>query len=168
MGTPQDEALFGRWLRRRRRVADLTQKALARRVGCSAATIRKIEADERHPSRGLALALARALGVPEAERAAFVRFARHGWADRPPDAARASDVDRPWAVPARTTPAATPPAAAARALAERGQQERADAERGRAVTLLSGLAAQLPTEELRTSFAGVQRQLLSARADRVG
>jgi hypothetical protein len=46
--SPQDEALFGRWLRKRRKALDLTQKLLARRVGCSPSTIRKLEADVRH------------------------------------------------------------------------------------------------------------------------
>ncbi len=96
MDSPLGEALFGGWLRRRRRALDLTQKALARRVGCSAAFIRKLEADERHPSRSIALELASALGVPAGERAAFVRFARGGWADRPPSAASLPDLERPW------------------------------------------------------------------------
>lgn len=95
MDSSQEEVLFGRWLRRRRRRLDLTQKALARRVGYSAATIRKVEADARHPSRELARLLGRALGVPRAEMAAFVRFARTGWADRPPDGPRPPH-DRPW------------------------------------------------------------------------
>jgi transcriptional regulator with XRE-family HTH domain len=38
------EPLFGHWLRRRRKALDLSQKELARRVDCSPATIRKIEA----------------------------------------------------------------------------------------------------------------------------
>lgn len=95
MDSPQDGALFGAWLRRRRKGLDLTQKALARRVGCSAATIRKLEADERKPSRGTAKALAAALGVSGEEHDAFIRFARAGWADVPPVGAQ-SDGDRPW------------------------------------------------------------------------
>jgi len=45
------EPSFGRWLQRRRKALDLTQEALARRVACAAETLRKIEADVRHPSR---------------------------------------------------------------------------------------------------------------------
>ena len=97
MDTPSEDALFGPWLRRRRKVLDLTQKELARRVGCSPATIRKVEADDRHPSRHLARVLAGVLGVPEPELEAFVRFARGGWADRPPTSA-VPDFDRPWLV----------------------------------------------------------------------
>ncbi|MEJ2359301.1 MAG: AAA family ATPase [Deinococcales bacterium] len=91
----QDEVVFGRWLRRRRRALDLTQKTLARRAGCSAATIRKLEADERRPSRHVAAALARALDVPPGEHESFVRFARGGWSDRPP-AVWPGDLERPW------------------------------------------------------------------------
>ncbi len=93
--TRTDEALFGRWLRRRRKALDLTQKELARRVGCSTATIRKLEADERRPSKQVAGAIARELGVADAEHAAFVRFARAGWADEPPQVAGV-DLERPW------------------------------------------------------------------------
>jgi tetratricopeptide (TPR) repeat protein/transcriptional regulator with XRE-family HTH domain len=67
---------FGYWLRRRRKALDLTQQALAQRVFCSGFTIRKIEADERRPSRWLADRLAAALAIPEAERRDFLDAAR--------------------------------------------------------------------------------------------
>jgi tetratricopeptide (TPR) repeat protein/transcriptional regulator with XRE-family HTH domain len=67
---------FGYWLRRRRKALDLTQEALAARVCCSGFTIRKIEADERRPSRHLAERLAVSLAVPEAERRDFLDAAR--------------------------------------------------------------------------------------------
>jgi transcriptional regulator with XRE-family HTH domain/tetratricopeptide (TPR) repeat protein len=67
---------FGYWLRRRRKALDLTQEALARLVSCSRDAIRKIEADERRPSRGLAERLADKLVVPAEERQAFVDAAR--------------------------------------------------------------------------------------------
>lgn len=70
------ELSFGSWVRRRRQVLDLTQAELGRRAGASAATVRKIEADERRPSRELAELLAVALAVPGAERALFLRAAR--------------------------------------------------------------------------------------------
>ena len=54
----------------------MTQEALAARVSCSQAAIKKIEADERRPSRGLALRLAEHLLVPALERAAFLEAAR--------------------------------------------------------------------------------------------
>lgn len=67
---------FGYWLRRRRKALDLTQEALAQRVCCSGFTIRKIEADERRPSRRLAERLTAALAIPEEERRDFLAAAR--------------------------------------------------------------------------------------------
>jgi len=67
---------FGAWLRRRRKALDLTQDELAGRVGCATATIKKIEADERRPSRQMAERLAGCLDVPPAEQAAFLAAAR--------------------------------------------------------------------------------------------
>jgi predicted ATPase/transcriptional regulator with XRE-family HTH domain len=68
---------FGTWLKHRRRELDLTQAELSRRVGCSTAAIRKIEADERKPSQQLAALLARELHISEAEKNDFILFARH-------------------------------------------------------------------------------------------
>jgi predicted ATPase/transcriptional regulator with XRE-family HTH domain len=70
------EISFGRWLRARRRALDLTQHDLARQVGCSVVTIRKIEADERRPSRQIAERLADCLKVAADERAALITLAR--------------------------------------------------------------------------------------------
>ena len=42
---------FGYWLRRRRKALDLTQDELAHRVGCAVGTIKKLEGDERRPSK---------------------------------------------------------------------------------------------------------------------
>ena len=67
---------FGYWLRRRRKALDLTQAALALRVSCSAAAIKKIEAEERRPSRALAARLADHLALPAHERVAFLDAAR--------------------------------------------------------------------------------------------
>jgi len=70
------EQTFGDWLRKRRRVLDLTQEELAGQVGCSAITLRKLEAESRRPSKQIAERLADVLKVPAHERAAFLRFAR--------------------------------------------------------------------------------------------
>jgi tetratricopeptide (TPR) repeat protein/DNA-binding XRE family transcriptional regulator len=67
---------FGYWLRRRRKALDLTQEALAQKVFCSSFTIRKIEADERRPSRWLAERLAESLSIPNEERRDFLDAAR--------------------------------------------------------------------------------------------
>ena len=75
---------FGYWLRRRRKALDLTQDALARQAGCALGTLKKIETDERRPSRQLAERLADCLAIPAAERAAFLKAARAELAvDRP-------------------------------------------------------------------------------------
>jgi len=67
---------FGTYIRQRRREMDLTQEELARRVGCAAITLRKIEADDLRASVQIAERLAMALAIPLDERAEFVRWAR--------------------------------------------------------------------------------------------
>lgn len=107
----EHEPLFGRWLRKRRKTLDLTQKALAREVGCSPATIRKIEAELRRPSRAIARRLAEAVGIHDEERkAAFVAFARQGWRDQSlaEPAAEQQTLAPPWRPPDRELPVALP------------------------------------------------------------
>jgi predicted ATPase/transcriptional regulator with XRE-family HTH domain/Flp pilus assembly protein TadD len=70
------EVSFGAWLRQRRKALDLTQGELADRVGCSVSAIRKIEADERRPSRQVAELLATALEIPPEEHQTFLKVAR--------------------------------------------------------------------------------------------
>lgn len=67
---------FGGYVRQRRREMDLTQEELARRVGCAAITLRKIEADDLRASVQIAERLAMALAIPLDERAEFIRRAR--------------------------------------------------------------------------------------------
>jgi WD40 repeat protein/transcriptional regulator with XRE-family HTH domain len=67
---------FGNYIRQRRRELDLTQDELARRVGCAAITLRKIEADDLRPSVQISERLAMALTILLDERADFVRRAR--------------------------------------------------------------------------------------------
>jgi oligopeptide transport system substrate-binding protein len=71
-GTP---ASFGYWVRRRRIALDLTRDALARRVGCSPSAVKRIERDERRPSRTMAHQLAEALGLPPDQREWFLAAA---------------------------------------------------------------------------------------------
>jgi predicted ATPase/transcriptional regulator with XRE-family HTH domain len=75
-GTLDTPASFGRWLKLRRRILDLTQDQLARQVGCSIVTIRKLESDERRPSRQIAERLAECLRIAPQERASFISLAR--------------------------------------------------------------------------------------------
>jgi len=71
-----EEHSFGYWLRLRRKALDLTQDALADRVGCSIGMIRKIEAEERRPSAQIVERLADIFSIPQKEQTAFRRFAR--------------------------------------------------------------------------------------------
>src|SRR5215475_15322682 len=67
---------FGYWIRRQRKALDLTQQVMADRVGCSLAAIKKIESDERRPSRQIAERLADVLGVSADQREIFLEVAR--------------------------------------------------------------------------------------------
>ena len=78
----QRSTSFGRLVRRRRKALDLTQAALAVRVGCAEITIRKIEADEIRPSRPFLARLAEQLGVEAAAQAEFVAAGRGAVSER--------------------------------------------------------------------------------------
>jgi predicted ATPase/transcriptional regulator with XRE-family HTH domain len=67
---------FGQWLRLRRKVLDLTQDELAKRVGCSIGALRKIEAGDRRPSKQLAGLLAKALEISSEDQQTFIHVAR--------------------------------------------------------------------------------------------
>src|SRR4030095_2615265 len=74
-----EQQSFGYWLRLKRKALDLTREGLAERVGYSAATIRKIEDEERHASAQMVERLADLFQIPPDERAAFLHFARGDW-----------------------------------------------------------------------------------------
>jgi predicted ATPase/transcriptional regulator with XRE-family HTH domain len=67
---------FGEWLRQQRDARKLTRDDFANRVGCSVAMLRKIEDDERRPSKQIAELIANTLDIPTAERETFIRVAR--------------------------------------------------------------------------------------------
>lgn len=67
---------FGTWIKRRRKLLDMTQQELAQRVGCSLSLIFKIESDSRRPSRQIAELLAEHLAIPPDQRATFLKVAR--------------------------------------------------------------------------------------------
>jgi class 3 adenylate cyclase/DNA-binding XRE family transcriptional regulator len=71
-----DNPSFGMWVRRRRKALDLTQEELARCVGCATVTVKRIEGDERRPSRQLAARLAGCLQIAGEDGEAFVAAAR--------------------------------------------------------------------------------------------
>jgi predicted ATPase/transcriptional regulator with XRE-family HTH domain len=68
-------APFGQWLKQQRARLDLTQGDLARRVGYSPETIRKVEAGVFKPSKQMLDLIADHIGVPAAQRDAFIAFA---------------------------------------------------------------------------------------------
>lgn len=77
---------FGAWLKQRRRALDLTQHTLATQVGCTAETIRKIEANKLRPSRTLAQRLTTALRVSPDLEASVLELARARQLDEPSSA----------------------------------------------------------------------------------
>jgi len=89
---------FGNWLKHRRKARDLTQVELAEQVGCSAAAIRKIEAEERRPSSQIVQRLAEIFEIPTAEQSAFLRFARGEMRSAPAE----TKEEFPWQVSATT------------------------------------------------------------------
>ncbi len=68
--------MFGSWVSRRRKLLDLTQDDLARKVSCSLSMLRKIERDERRPSEQLAELLADHLAIDDSQRSSFLSLAR--------------------------------------------------------------------------------------------
>ncbi|HWR65205.1 MAG TPA: tetratricopeptide repeat protein [Bellilinea sp.] len=88
----EDQRTFGSWLRRRRKSLDLTQSGLADEVGCSAATIRKIEAEERRPSAQMVERMADIFQIPAQERKSFLRFSRGDWKYAP----NSPVAEKPW------------------------------------------------------------------------
>ncbi len=89
MTAAQPPASFAEWVRIRRRQLDLTQAELGQRAGCSAAAIRKIEADERRPSRQLAELLAVALQISAELQETFLQAARGALVEQLPSKAGA-------------------------------------------------------------------------------
>ncbi len=88
---------FGYWLRLKRKALDLTRDGLAERVGCSAATIQKLEEEERRPSSQIAERLAEIFSIPLNEQTDFLRFARGDWRSAPGE----TKEDFPWHVSAK-------------------------------------------------------------------
>ena len=69
-------ASFGYWVRRRRKLLDMTQADLAPKISCSLSMLRKIERDERRPSKELAELLAEHLAIDDIQRQPFLNMAR--------------------------------------------------------------------------------------------
>ncbi len=92
----EQDASFGRWLQQRRRALGLTQEELGQQVGVARATIRKIEADERRPSKEIAERLAGCLRVALEELPSFLRFARGESATHQPVRLPEPAANVPW------------------------------------------------------------------------
>ncbi|NLG95992.1 MAG: helix-turn-helix domain-containing protein [Chloroflexi bacterium] len=99
------EISFGEWLKRRRKGLGITQQMLADQVGCSVATIVKIEREERRASRQIADLIAQALQIPEEQREQFIKTARSSRIIEDLDPLPASARD----LPADQAPAAQAP-----------------------------------------------------------
>lgn len=95
---------FGAWLRKRRRQLDLTQEALATRVGYSVVTIRKAERDELRPSQQLALRLAQELETAPQQQARIIALARSGGAIPSPTDIATPDFSKQIHLPSQLTP----------------------------------------------------------------
>ena len=85
---------FGNWVRHRRKILDLTQADLARKVSCSLSMLRKIERDERRPSDQLAELLAGHLAIDDSQRSLFLQMARGHYVPDMPAPAEA-EFDQP-------------------------------------------------------------------------
>jgi predicted ATPase/DNA-binding XRE family transcriptional regulator len=100
---------FGLWLQKRRKALDLTRGELASRVGISISALRKIEADERRPSKQLAALLASGLEIPAGDREAFVKTARgESSIDRLRTSTPVPSLGKPQAPQAPTSPIPIP------------------------------------------------------------
>lgn len=91
-----ENASFGRWLAQRRKALGFTQEALGAQVGVARATIRKIEADERRPSKEIAEGLASALSLAAEDVPAFIRFARGESSRQVPVRSSLPQPPAPW------------------------------------------------------------------------
>src|SRR5262245_1856544 len=96
---------LGLWIKRRRKALDLTQDALAARVGCSKELIVKIEGDSRRPSREIAALLAAQLELAAEERGALIPCVRATYPSAAPPAT-VPTIPRDASCPA--TPARAP------------------------------------------------------------
>jgi predicted ATPase/DNA-binding XRE family transcriptional regulator/Tfp pilus assembly protein PilF len=105
MGLSTEPLTFGAWLKRRRKMLDLTQDELGKLAGCSGAAIRKFEAEERKPSRELAELLARSLQIPENERQSFLQLARGVYSKTTPLVSQVELVAAPARLPPDNLPA---------------------------------------------------------------
>ncbi|MDZ4177871.1 MAG: helix-turn-helix transcriptional regulator [Coriobacteriia bacterium] len=83
MNTPGKQLhKYGPWFRNRRKVAELTQKALSEAVGVDRSYVAQIEAGSRWPSKPTLYAIFAAMGVPLAEALTELRLVENDEAER--------------------------------------------------------------------------------------
>lgn len=88
-----NDVSFGEWLKRRRNAVGLTQQQLAAQIHCSTSTLKKIEAEERHPSVQIVKQLTTFFEIPAQEQDSFLLFARGDTRYAP-----TAGADTPWHV----------------------------------------------------------------------
>src|SRR5688572_14407605 len=103
-----EQKSFGDWLKSKRKGLDLTREEFANRLGYSAATVRKIEDEERYPSAQVVERLAQIFNIPENEQTSFLQFARGNVKSAPTEVAgespwRSSNKSPRLNIPATTT-----------------------------------------------------------------
>ncbi len=76
MSTQHHLLTFGQWVKQQRKALGLHQDDLAQMVNCSLVMIKKIEADQRRPSRQISELLAQQLQIPPSDLESFLRLAR--------------------------------------------------------------------------------------------
>lgn len=91
------EISFGRRVQRRRQLLDISADGLAAQASISVHMLRKIERDERRPSREVAALLADALKIAPAEREQFLRAARQQMGTAQPDVPAVLPASPIWA-----------------------------------------------------------------------
>lgn len=87
---------FGKWLKHQRSGRGLTQAQLAQKLGCATITLRKIESEERRPSRQIVERLSEFFNISPTEQADFLKFARGDWTKAPSPGV----IDTPWSISA--------------------------------------------------------------------
>ena len=103
---------FGEWVQARRRQLRFTRPGLAREIGCSPVTIKKIERDERRPSVKMAELLAQYLQIPPSQQENFIRLARGEFVPRFGELVEMAEAQHPVRkaeVPIHNLPSPTTP-----------------------------------------------------------
>ncbi len=102
-----EPSAFSLWLRRRRRILNLTQADLAQAIGCSTSAVRKLESGDLLPSAEMTEKMAERLGVAGDQSGEFALFARGDPNHFPSEDDPAAPVTPPAVAPAESQPPAS-------------------------------------------------------------